>query len=120
MKKNIFAAALATVFAVANINAQDMAEVAVEETQHETAGISQVVAELSMDDAQNFLPMYQKLLNEIQAVCAQDINDEVKTARIEDIKDEYTEKFSTILVTEQNEVAMNSISMDYINGRIAR
>ncbi|MCQ2083411.1 MAG: hypothetical protein MJY58_02805 [Bacteroidaceae bacterium] len=117
MKKNIFAAALVAVFAVANVNAQN---VAVEETQNEINSIQQVVAELSQDDAQSFLPMYQKLLNEIQAVCSKEISEDQKTAKIENIKDEYSEKFSNILVTEQNEVAMNSISMEYINGRIAK
>jgi len=64
--------------------------------------------------------MYQKLLTEIQGVCQQNLSDDRKTAKIDDIKNFYTEKFSTILVTEQNEVAMNSISLDYINGRIAK
>ena len=117
MKKNIFAAALAAVFAVANVNAQN---VVTEQSQDELTGIEQVVAQLSQDDAQSFIPMYQKLLSEIQNVCAKDMSDERKTAKIEDIKDIYTEKFSEVLVTEQNEVAMNSISMEYINGRIAK
>lgn len=117
MKKNIFAAALAAVFAVANVNAQN---VVTEQSQDELTGIEQVVAQLSQDDAQSFIPMYQKLLSEIQNVCTKDMSDERKTAKIEDIKDIYTEKFSEVLVTEQNEVAMNSISMEYINGRIAK
>jgi len=116
MKKNIFAAALVAVFAVANVNAQNVTV----EDQNAVNSIEQVVAQLNTEDAQNFIPMYQKLLTEIQGVCQQNLSDDRKTAKIDDIKDFYTEKFSTILVTEQNEVAMNSISLDYINGRIAK
>jgi len=116
MKKNIFAAALVAVFEVANVNAQNVTV----EDQNSVNGIGQVVAQLNTQDAQNFIPMYQKLLSEIQGVCEQNMSDDKKTAKIEDIKDFYTEKFSAILVTEQNEVAMSSIPMEYINGRIAR
>ena len=52
------------------------------------------------------------------SVNAQSVNE--KTAKIENIKDEYTEKFSDVLVTAQNEVAINSIPMEYINNRIAK
>ena len=48
------------------------------------------------------------------------INDSKKTAKIEDIKEVYTDMFSQILVSEQNEVAMNSVSMEYFNNRIAK
>ena len=34
------------------------------------------------------------------------------------LKDLYYDIFSQVLVTEQNDVAINSISMDYINNRI--
>ena len=40
--------------------------------------------------------------------------------KIENIKDAYTDKFSEILVTAQNEVAINSIPMEYINARVAK
>ena len=43
-----------------------------------------------------------------------------KTAKIDDIKEIYTDMFSEILVTAQNEVAINSIPMDYINNRVAK
>ena len=64
--------------------------------------------------------MYQKMLTDIENVCRADYNEDKKTAKIENIKDEYTEKFSDVLVTAQNEVAINSIPMEYINNRIAK
>ena len=110
MKKTIIAA-VAALFLTIGANAQSVNE--------NNATVNDVVAELSQADALEFIPMYQKLLSEIENVCRADINDETKTARIEDLKDEYTEKFSEILVTAQNEVAINSIPMDYINSRAA-
>lgn len=115
MKKNIIAAAAAALFLTIGVNAN------AQNDNNELNGVADVVAELSQAQALEFIPMYQKLLNEIQDVCASEkISDEKKTARIEDLKDEYTEKFSEVLVTEQNEVAINSIPMEYINGRIAK
>ena len=110
MKKTIIAA-VAALFLTIGANAQSVNE--------NNATLNDVVAELCQADALEFIPMYQKLLSEIENVCRADINDETKTARIEDLKDEYTEKFSEILVTAQNEVAINSIPMEYINSRVA-
>lgn len=110
MKKTIFAAVAALFIGIA-ANAQSVNE--------NNATVNDVVAELSQADALEFIPMYQKMLSEIENVCRADINDETKTAKIEDLKDVYTEKFSTVLVTAQNEVAINSIPMDYINSRVA-
>ena len=110
MKKTIFAAVAALFIGIA-ANAQSVNE--------NNATVNDVVAELSQADALEFIPMYQKMLAEIETVCRADISDETKTAKIEDLKDVYTEKFSTVLVTAQNEVAINSISMDYINNRVA-
>ncbi|MBO4267747.1 MAG: hypothetical protein J5869_00060, partial [Bacteroidaceae bacterium] len=79
------------------------------------------VAEISQADALQFIPMYQKMLTDIENVCrTENLNEDKKTARIEDIKDSYTDKFSEILVTAQNEVAINSIPMEYINARVAK
>ena len=62
----------------------------------------------------------QKMLTEIESVCRTEENDDKKTAKIDDIKEIYTDMFSEILVTAQNEVAINSIPMDYINNRVAK
>ena len=112
MKKTIIAA-VAALFLTIGANAQSVNE--------NNATVNDIVAELSQADALQFIPMYQKMLSEIENVCrAENMNDESKTAKIEDLKDEYTEKFSTVLVTAQNEVAINSIPMEYINARIAK
>ena len=111
MKKTIIAA-VAALFIGFGANAQSVNE--------NEATVADVVAELNQADALQFIPMYQKMLADIENVCRADINDETKTAKIEDLKDEYTEKFSTVLVTAQNEVAINSIPMEYINNRVAK
>ena len=111
MKKFFFAAVAAMFFGI-NVNAQSVNE--------NEATVADVVAELSQADALQFIPMYQQMLTEIEGVCRADYNDDKKTAKIEDIKEVYTDMFSQILVSEQNEVAMNSVSMDYFNNRIAK
>ena len=111
MKKTIIAA-VAALFISFGANAQSVNE--------NEATVADVVAELNQADALQFIPMYQKMLADIENVCREDINDETKTAKIEDLKDEYTEKFSAVLVTAQNEVAINSIPMEYINNRVAK
>jgi hypothetical protein len=111
MKKTIIAA-IAALFIGFGANAQSVNE--------NEATVADVVAELNQADALQFIPMYQKMLADIENVCREDINDETKTAKIEDLKDEYTEKFSAVLVTAQNEVAINSIPMEYINSRTAK
>ena len=110
--KKIFFAAVAALFFGLNANAQSVNE--------NEATVADVVAELSQADALQFIPMYQKMLTEIETVCRTENNDDKKTAQIETIKEVYTDMFSEILVTAQNEVAMNSISMEYINNRIAK
>ena len=110
--KKIFFAAVAALFFGINANAQSVNE--------NEATVADVVAELSQADALQFIPMYQKMLTEIETVCRTDNSDDKKTAKIEDIKEAYTDMFSEILVTAQNEVAMNSVSMEYFNNRIAR
>ena len=110
--KKIFFAAVAAMFFGINVNAQS-----VNETE---ATVADVVAQLNQADALQFIPMYQQMLTEIEGVCRADINDDKKTAKIDDIKEVYTDMFSQILVSEQNEVAMNSVSMEYFNNRIAK
>jgi hypothetical protein len=111
MKKIIFAA-VAAMFIGINANAQSVNE--------NEATVADVVAQLNQADALQFIPMYQQMLSEIEGVCRADINDSKKTAKIEDIKEVYTDMFSQILVSEQNEVAMNSVSMEYFDARIAK
>lgn len=111
MKKIFFAAVAALLFGM-NANAQSVNE-------NETT-VADVVAELNQADALQFIPMYQKMLTEIETVCRTENSDDKKTAKIEDIKKVYTDMFSTILVSEQNEVAMNSVSMEYFNNRIEK
>ena len=111
MKKIFFAAVAALLFGM-SANAQSVNE--------NEATVADVVAELSQADALQFIPMYQKMLTEIETVCRTDNSDDKKTAQIEDIKEAYTDMFSEILVTAQNEVAMNSVSMEYFNNRIAK
>ena len=101
MKKIFFAAVAALLFGM-NANAQSV-------NDNQTATVADVVAELNQADALQFIPMYQKMLTEIETVC-----------RTENSKEVYTDMFSQILVSEQNEVAMNIVSMEYINNRIAK
>ena len=110
--KKIFFAAVAALFFGINANAQSVNE--------NEATVADVVAELNQDDALQFIPMYQKMLTEIETVCRTDKSDDKKTAQIEDIKDLYYDIFSQILVSDQNDVAMNSVSMEYFNNRIAK
>jgi len=110
--KKIFFAAVAALFFGINANAQSVNE--------NEATVADVVAELNQDDALQFIPMYQKMLTEIETVCRTDNSDDKKTAQIEDIKDLYYDIFSQILVSDQNDVAMNSVSMEYFNNRIAK
>ena len=111
MKKTIIAA-VAALFIGFGANAQSVNE--------NEATVADVVAQLNQADALQFIPMYQKMLTEIETVCRTENSDDKKTAKIEDIKEVYTDMFSQILVSEQNEVAMNSVSMEYINNRIAK
>ena len=111
--KKIFFAAVAALFLGTSVNAQSVNE--------NEATVADIVAELSQADALQFIPMYQKMLTDIENVCrTENMNEERKTAKIENIKDAYTDKFSEILVTAQNEVAINTIPMEYINARVAK
>ena len=110
--KKIFFAAVAALFFGINANAQSVND--------NQATVADVVAELNQADALQFIPMYQQMLTEIETVCRTDNSDDKKTAQIEDIKDFYYDMFSTILVTDQTEVAMNSVSMEYFDNRIAK
>ena len=60
MKKIFFAAVAALLFGM-NANAQSVNE--------KEATVADVVAELNQADALQFIPMYQKMLTEIETVC---------------------------------------------------
>lgn len=111
MKKTIIAA-VAALFIGVNVNAQSVNE--------NQATVADVVAELNQEDALQFIPMYQKMLTDIENVCRNEENENKKTAKIEDIKDLYYEIFSEVLVTDQNDVAINSIPMEYFDNRISK
>ena len=111
MKKIFFAAVAALLFGM-SANAQSVND--------NEATVADVVAELSQADALQFIPMYQKMLTDIENVCRTENDDNVKTAKIDDLKDLYYDIFSQVLVTDQNDVAINSISIEYINNRIAK
>ena len=74
MKKIIFAAAAALFFGI-NANAQSV-------NDNQTATVADVVAELNQADALQFIPMYQKMLTEIETVCRTENSDDKKTAKI--------------------------------------
>lgn len=110
MKKTIIAA-VAALFIGVGANAQNVNE--------NPATVADIVAELNQADALQFIPMYQKMLNDIESICRKEnMNEDKKTAKIEDIKMEYFEKFSNVLVTTQNEVAIGTIPMEYIKTRV--
>ena len=110
MKKIIIAAA-AALFMTVGANAQSV------NNEEGNATIADVVAQLGEADAQEFIPMYQKMLVEIEKVCGKDFSEDKKTAKIDGIIEAYYDKFSYILDSDQNEVAMNTIPFDYIEGR---
>jgi len=109
MKKSIFTAAMvAMFFTVNNASAQEVQEITVND----------IVAELNINDAQAFLPMYQKMLSQIESVSRQEnVNEDKKTAKIENIKEEYADKFSYVLDSEQNLAVLSTIPYDYIEKR---
>ncbi len=59
-------------------------------------------------------------VNENEATVADVVAELNQADALHDIKEVYTDMFSQILVSEQNEVAMNSVSMEYFNNRIAK
>ena len=97
MKKFLIAAAAAAMFVTTSVNAENV------NNNQNNATVMDVVAELNQDDAIKFIPMYQKLLSEIES-----------------IKEKYTLRFSEVLVTEQNDVAINTIPFEYINNRVTK
>jgi hypothetical protein len=48
------------------------------------------------------------------------MDDSKKSAKIDNLKKEYTLKFSEVLLTEQNDVAINTIPFEYINNRVTK
>lgn len=83
--------------------------------------VNDVVMNLNQDVAMRFVPMYQKFMIDVTNVRKSDrLNEDQKTAKIEDLKNEYAEKFSYFLDTNQNDVVINNLPLDYINNRLAK
>lgn len=115
MKKFLIAAAVAAMFVTTSVNAQSVND------NNNSTSVIDVVAELSQDDAIKFIPMYQKLLTEIETISkSEKMDDAKKSEKIENIKEKYTLRFSEVLVTEQNDVAINTIPFEYINNRVTK
>lgn len=115
MKKYLIVAAAAAMFATTSVNAENV------NNNNNNATVIDVVAELSQDDAIKFIPMYQKLLSEIENISkSEKMDDNKKSEKIDGVKEKYSLKFSEILLTEQNDVAINTIPFEYINNRIAK
>ena len=70
--------------------------------------VTDVANSLSVNDAMEFVPMYQKYATEVEKVIKSDASMEQKEAEINALKDLYTFKFAVILDTESTEVALNS------------
>jgi uncharacterized protein (DUF2344 family) len=115
MKKFLIAAAAAAMFVTTSVNAENV------NNNQNNATVMDVVAELNQDDAIKFIPMYQKLLSEIESISkSEKMDDSKKSAKIDNLKKEYTLKFSEVLLTEQNDVAINTIPFEYINNRVTK
>lgn len=113
MKRCFVVAAIAAMFVNANVNASN-------ETFNRDYTIAEVVSELNFEEANRFVSLYQKMINDITKVNRLDISAEKKNLKIENIKENYATLFSEVLVTEQNEVAINTIPFDYINNRMTK
>lgn len=111
--KKILIAAVAALFVTVGAKAQCV-------SNENNATIADVVAELGQDDAQLFIPMYQKMLTDLEKVWGKDLSDDKKTAKIDGILEVYYDKFCSVLDTDQNEVAMNTIPFDYIEKRLGK
>lgn len=70
--------------------------------------VTDVANSLSVNDAMEFVPMYQKYATEVEKIVKSDASMEQKEAEINALKDLYTFKFAVILDTESTEVALNS------------
>src|SRR5574344_2216316 len=111
MKKKLIAATMVALFLTAGANSANVENVNVKT-------VNDVVMNLNQDVAMRFVPMYQKFMIDITNVRKSDKFDEdQKTAKIEDLKDEYADKFCYLLDTDQNYVVINNIPLDYINNR---
>lgn len=70
--------------------------------------VTDVANSLSVNDAMEFVPMYQKYATEVEKIVKSDASMEQKETEINALKDLYTFKFAVILDTESTEVALNS------------
>jgi hypothetical protein len=114
MKKKLIAATMVALFLTAGANSANVENVNVKT-------VNDVVMNLNQDVAMRFVPMYQKFMIDVTNVRKSDrLNEDQKTAKIEDLKNEYAEKFSYFLDTNQNDVVINNLPLDYINNRLAK
>lgn len=114
MKKKLIAATIVALFLTAGANSANVENVNVKT-------VNDVVMNLNQDVAMRFVPMYQKFMIDVTNVRKSDrLNEDQKTAKIEDLKNEYAEKFSYFLDTNQNDVVINNLPLDYINNRLAK
>lgn len=112
MKKNLIAATIVAMFLTVGANAQNV------ENANENAAID-VIMSLNMDVAAKVIPMYQKFMIDLGNVNrSEKLNDVQKEEKIENLKDEYADKFSYYLDSEQNAIIINNIPFDYINSRL--
>ncbi len=114
MKKKLIAATMVALFLTAGATAANVENVNVKT-------VNDVVMNLNKDVAMRFVPMYQKFMIDITKVKKSDkLNENQKTAKIEDLKNKYADKFSYLLDTDQNNVVINNFPLDYINNRLAK
>lgn len=111
MKKNLIAATIVALFLTVGANAQN-----VENANEENA--IDVIMSLNPDVAAKVIPMYQKFMIDLGNINGSaKLNETQKEERIEDLKDEYADKFSYYLDSDQNEIIINNIPFEYINSR---
>lgn len=114
MKKNLIAATLAVLFLTVGAKAQNVNNVNVNNEEE----VIDVIMSLNPDVAAKVIPMYQKFMIDLGNVNKSvKLNETQKTAKIEDLKDEYAYKFSYLLDSEQNAIIINNIPFEYINRR---
>lgn len=112
MKKNLIAATLVALFLTVGAKAQKV------ENTNEDAVID-VIMSLNPDVAPTVIPMYQKFMIDLVNVNkSEKLNDIQKKEKIEDLKDEYADKFSYYMDSDQNAIIINNIPFEYINSRL--
>lgn len=118
MKTKLFGTVLVALFLTVNTNANSYKNLF---AAHETEGISviDIAQEISFSAAEKFIPLYQKYLLDIEKIIkSTKLNYDVRVYKIEELKIDYTYKFSKILDSYQTTVVVNNIPFEYINARL--